>query len=185
MIKGLRYIIKCKCLLFRGHQWFYRAFIFCYFSTVFITVNLKAFLPFVFFQLPKLNIKTCRVVPEPLRRPGSLHYYKYLQIVVCTSTHRVGFYWAHARGVYCLSVLSLLVGNCPSQCGESSSSQQQHCVCSIAQVGLDLDIPQILMEMVVLHFISCISNIGHHRQLQIMTKWLPQTGFGCDRHQQE
>ena len=83
MIKGLRYIIKCKCLLFRGHQWFYRAFIFCYFSTVFITVNLKAFLPFVFFQLPKLNIKTCRVVPEPLRPPGSLHYYKYLQIVVC------------------------------------------------------------------------------------------------------
>ena len=70
MIKGLRYIIKCKCLLFRGHQWFYRAFIFCYFSTVFITVNLKAFLPFVFFQLPKLNIKTCRVVPEPLRPAG-------------------------------------------------------------------------------------------------------------------
>ena len=59
-----------KCLLFRGLHWFYRAFIFCYFSTVFITVNLKAFLPFVFFQLPKLNIKTCRVVPEPLRPAG-------------------------------------------------------------------------------------------------------------------
>ena len=58
------------CLLFRGLHWFYRAFIFCYFSTVFITVNLKAFLPFVFFQLPKLNIKTCRVVPEPLRPAG-------------------------------------------------------------------------------------------------------------------
>ena len=140
-----------KCLLFRGLHWFYRAFIFCYFSTVFITVNLKAFLPFVFFQLPKLNIKTCRVVPEPLRPAGLTTL---LQIsadscvctVYCThqpSTHRVGFYWVHARGVYtvyCLSVPSLLLGNCFSQCGECCSSQQQHCVCST------LSLPQILME---------------------------------------
>ena len=94
-----------KCLLFRGLHWFYRAFIFCYFSTVFITVNLKAFLPFVFFQLPKLNIKTCRVVPEPLRPAGltTLLQISADSCVYCThqpSTHRVGFYWVHARGVY-------------------------------------------------------------------------------------
>ena len=36
---------------------------FCYFSTVFMGVKLKAFLQFVFFQLPNIDIKTCWVVP--------------------------------------------------------------------------------------------------------------------------
>lgn len=37
---------------------------FCYFSTVFMGVKLKAFLQFVFFQLPNIDIKTCWVVPD-------------------------------------------------------------------------------------------------------------------------
>ena len=135
-----------KCLLFRGLHWFYRAFIFCYFSTVFITVNLKAFLPFVFFQLPKLNIKTCRVVPEPLRPAGlttllqiSADSCVYCVLYTSTINPSGGFLLSPCEGcLHCLSVPSLLVGNCFSQCGEWSSSQQQHCACSIVQVGRDL-----------------------------------------------
>ena len=101
-----------KCLLFRGLHWFYRAFIFCYFSTVFITVNLKAFLPFVFFQLPKLNIKTCRVVPEPLRPAGLTTLLQIsADIVVCVlcSVHinhqPIGWVFIESmRGVSTLSI---------------------------------------------------------------------------------
>ena len=59
-------------MLTKGNGRLISASYFCYFSTVFMGVKLKAFLQFVFFQLPNIDIKTCWVVPAK-------HYNKYLE----------------------------------------------------------------------------------------------------------
>ena len=59
-------------MLTKGSGRLISASYFCYFSTVFMGVKLKAFLQFVFFQLPNIDIKTCWGVPAHIR-----HYNKY------------------------------------------------------------------------------------------------------------